>query len=64
MPLLAIRRKTGCPLRVSVSLTLGFDSHRLHNLPSLWHLRMRKRLARLPREPIRDSRDMPISAFN
>ena len=32
MPLKAIRGKTECPRRVSVSLTLGFDSHRLHYL--------------------------------
>ena len=30
MPLKAIRGKTECPRRVSVSLTVGFDSHRLH----------------------------------
>jgi hypothetical protein len=31
MPLTAIRGKTECPLRVSVSRRLGFDSHRLHH---------------------------------
>jgi hypothetical protein len=30
MLLKAIRGKTECPRRVSVSLTAGFDSHRLH----------------------------------
>ena len=30
MRLIAIRGKTEWPRRVSVSLTLGFDSHRLH----------------------------------
>jgi hypothetical protein len=30
MPLTAIRGKTECPRRVSVSLRVGFDSHRLH----------------------------------
>ena len=32
MPLIAIRGKTECPRRVSVSLRSGFDSHRLHYL--------------------------------
>jgi len=32
MPLTAIRGKTECPRRVSVSRRLGFDSHRLHYL--------------------------------
>jgi hypothetical protein len=31
MLLVAIREKTECPHRVSVSLRLGFDSHRLHS---------------------------------
>jgi hypothetical protein len=31
MPLTAIRGKTECPRRVSVSLRVGFDSHRLHH---------------------------------
>jgi hypothetical protein len=31
MPLTAIRGKTECPRRVSVSLRSGFDSHRLHH---------------------------------
>jgi hypothetical protein len=30
MPLIAIRGKTECPRRVSVSQRVGFDSHRLH----------------------------------
>jgi len=30
MPLTAIRGKTECPLRVSVSGHVGFDSHRFH----------------------------------
>jgi hypothetical protein len=36
MPLIAIRGKTVCPRRVSVSLTAGFDSHRLHYLRQVW----------------------------
>jgi len=32
VPLIAIRGKTECPRRVSVSLRSGFDSHRLHYL--------------------------------
>ena len=36
MPLTAIREKTECPRRVSVSLTAGFDSHRLHRFALLF----------------------------
>jgi len=48
VPLLAIRRKTECPRRVGVSLTLGFDSHRLHYLAPCPHAVLHPAAWRLP----------------
>ena len=42
MPFTAIREKTECPRRVSVSPTAGFDSHRLHYHGSPTHLALDK----------------------